>query len=131
MEDCIKSVSGRIDDLIVRLDTDQAGRDRLLTVCPTTRRATLTIYRWGRQIAHHAGRMHRGYLITDRTMPDGRRWIRVAAALTLSLWLTGCTASITAHYPGKLNALDHQDSARTVYRGSYQPPFPMDPPQGH
>ena len=49
--------------------------------------------------------------------------------ITLALWLGGCTAEFTAHYPGGWNAIDTHESARTVYRGGgYQPPFPMDPP---
>lgn len=131
MSDCTKSVTGSIDDLIVRLDTDQEGRDRLLTVCPLTRRATLTLYQWGRQVAHHAGRMHRGYLITDKTMPNGRRWLRVAAMITASLWLGGCTMQFDAqaHYPGKWNDVGEYQpgSGRTLYKG-YMPPIPMDPP---
>lgn len=55
---------------------------------------------------------------------------RLAAILTLALWLGGCTAEFTAHYPGKWNAIDTHESARTVYRGGgYQPPFPMEPPK--
>ena len=128
--DSIKSVTGSIDDLIVRLDTDQQGRDRLLTVCPLTRRATLTLYLAGRQIMHAAGRLHRGYLITDKTMPNGRRWLRVAALL-LCANLIGCTMQFDAqaHYPGKWNDVGEYQpgNGRTIYKG-YMPPIPMDPP---
>lgn len=116
MHDCTTStVTGRIEDLIVRLDTDPDGRDRLLTVCPLTRRASLTLYKAGRQVGYILGRIHRGYLITDRTLPNGRRWVRIAALLTLSLWLGGCTMTVQSHWPGRLNAIDHQESAQTVY----------------
>lgn len=110
-----EAVTGRIDDLIVRLDTDPSGADRLLTVNPITRRASLTLYRMGQQVACYFGRVHRGYLITDKTLPDGRRWLRIAAALTACLWLGGCTMTVQSHWPGRLNAIDHQTSGTTQY----------------
>jgi len=52
----------------------------------------------------------------------------LATLITAALWLGGCTAEMTMHYPGDWNAIDTHQSGRTVYRGSYQPPYPMDPP---
>lgn len=127
MSDCSTSVTGRIDDLIVRLDKDERGRDRLLTVHPITRAATLAVFVGGRQVSTIFGRLHRGYLITSKTLPDGKRWVRLAAMLTLSMWVTGCTGSVQVHYPGKYNAIQTYEPGRTVYQG-YTPPMPMSPP---
>lgn len=51
----------------------------------------------------------------------------LSVLVTLTLWLCGCTAEMTMHYPGKWNAVDRHESGSTFYRG-YTPPFPMDPP---
>lgn len=130
-------ITGRIDDLAVSLDQDDQGRDRLLTVHPTTRRASLSVFVGGKQVSTILGRVKSGYLITDKTLPNGRRWIRLAGILTLGLWmggLTGCTMQVdtAVHWPGKLNAIDHHETspAKTIYRG-YSPPMQMDPPAGY
>lgn len=126
MSDCTKSVTGRIDGLVCRLRSTPEG-DELLTVQPDTGRATLATYPAGRPGLTLFGRLRWPYLILDRSH-DGKRWVRLAAVLTASMWLGGCTAEMTMHYPGKMNAIDTHQSGRTTYRGSYQPPYPMDPP---
>lgn len=52
----------------------------------------------------------------------------LSVLFTLAMICGGCTAELTMHYPGKHNAIDTHESGRTVYRGTYRPPFPMDPP---
>lgn len=56
------------------------------------------------------------------------RTVRLAILFTLGLWIggmfAGCTATYTAHWPGKHNAIDHHDAGRTVYKGGYYEPAP-------
>jgi len=54
----------------------------------------------------------------------------LAVLFTLAMIVGGCTAEMTMHYPGKMNAIDTHESAKTIYRG-YTPPVPMNPPDGY
>lgn len=129
MSDCTKSVTGRIDGLICRL-TSTPDQDELLTLNPATGRASLATFPKAGPTLTLFGRIRWPYLILDRTH-GGKRWVRLAAMLTASMWLGGCTMQMDAQavWPGKLNpVVEYQPGAgRTVYQG-YVPPMPMDPP---
>lgn len=129
MSDCSTSVTGRIDGLVCRLRSTPEG-DELLTVQPDTGRATLATFPAGRPGLTLFGRLRWPYLVLDRSH-NGRRWVRLAALLTASLLLVGCTGSLDwqAHYPGKYNDIGEYrpGAGTTVYKG-YMPPIPMDPP---